>query len=91
MLKLEPSVRNWNCPSYGAVQRNQTDRPPATPACTGSPLSLVAPKVEPVVVPAGPPIGTAEANMSLAWTTPVVGVMSQLIVKVPRAGPVPAL
>src|SRR5260370_25101739 len=40
--KLEPSVLRVSTPSVGATKVHQTDLPPALPAWSGSPVSLVA-------------------------------------------------
>jgi len=54
---LVPSKENaaaWKRPLRGAVQRYQTEAPPALPAWLGSPLSLVAPILVPLVEPLAP-------------------------------------
>jgi hypothetical protein len=52
------------------VQRYQIEAPPELPAWLGSPDSLVAPTVEPLVVPVVPEIACAFANMSFAGAAP---------------------
>ncbi len=52
-------------PALGAVQEYQIDAPPAFPAWFGSPVSLVAPTLEPMAVPARPESGGAEAKASV--------------------------
>jgi hypothetical protein len=52
-------------PEDGAVQLYQTDAPPTLPPWFGSPVSLVAPTLEPVVVPLEPAIFVALEKSSL--------------------------
>src|SRR5437762_11344089 len=51
-------------PAAGAVQDHQTDLPPALPAWFGSPVSLVAPTLEPLSVAEEPLAAVALAKLS---------------------------
>src|SRR3954468_7786823 len=64
--KEEPTVSTVTVPLEGAVQVNQTDAPPALPAWSGSPASLVAPALEPDALPEAPLSAWPEAKASFA-------------------------
>ena len=53
-------------PLAGAVQSNQTEWPPASPACDGSPTSFVAPALTASTAPDWAASGRAAAKSSFA-------------------------
>jgi len=78
-------------PETDGVQRYQIECPPTLPAFAGSPVSFVAPTVEPVSVPESAGSACAFANRSFAGAPEVEGAV---IVQVWLAGDgstVPAL
>src|SRR5438105_3169238 len=70
--KPEPTVSTVAVPLAGAVQRYQTEAPPALPAWLGSPDSFAAPAFEPVTVPLAPEIACAFAKLSFAGAATVL-------------------
>src|SRR5438128_12243535 len=92
--KLEPSVSKVAWPVAGAVQRYQTERPTGSPSIrAGSPVSTLAPTVEPVTRPLGPESGCAAANASFAGPAGGAGlpaVCAQLTVTLPVSPPQPS-
>src|SRR6266567_293813 len=70
--KLLPTVSKITVPLVAGVHRYQTDFPPAFPAWSGSPASLVAPTLEPFVAPAGPLSRKALLNESFGGPVPNV-------------------
>src|SRR6266542_499919 len=63
--KLLPIVSNCQVPAAGAAHRYQVDLPPGFEAWSGSPASLVAPRLLPLTVPAFPVMTSALARLSL--------------------------
>src|SRR5258708_4171705 len=67
--KLLPGGSMVAPPVVTAIHRYQTEAPPALPACSGSPGSLVAMTFEPGIVATTPEIAAALAKRSLLGTT----------------------
>jgi hypothetical protein len=67
--KLLPKVSMVTAPEPGAVHDHHTEAPPADPAWLGSPISFVAPTLEPLNEPPTPDIVTASAKSSFAGPT----------------------
>jgi hypothetical protein len=68
-LNVGTATQTVNVPLLAAVQRNQTDEPPALPACAGSPVSFVASAFVATTSPDSPVMSRAAAKVSLPGGT----------------------